>query len=149
MGLKTFTAWIHQHEHFKEKCPDNLIAVADAKLLSIWLSTCTAEVRRADGQPYPPRTLDNILSGLLQYIHSLPLEHPLFQEASCYKRQRLQIPPYCSCWHGDKVGYCYVFLLTFSLKSTTSFLGYMRYYSPCMEFITHQILSIAVAMGYK
>ena len=27
-----------------------------------------------------------------------------FQEASCYMCQHFQIPPYCGCWHGDKVG---------------------------------------------
>ena len=75
--MKTFAAWREYHNgHFDNKCPEDLLEAADPKLLDKWLSTFIVEIRRADGHPYPPKTLDNILSGLLRYIRSLPLENP-------------------------------------------------------------------------
>ena len=70
--------WLFVHHHNKHlKCLDYLLDVADPKLLSTWLSPLLiAEARSANGQPYPSRTLGNILSGFLRYIHSLPLQNP-------------------------------------------------------------------------
>ena len=76
-AVKTFAAWREYHNgDFGDKCPDDLLKTADPKLLDKWLSTFIVQIRRADGHLYPPKTLDNILSGLLRYIRSLPLENP-------------------------------------------------------------------------
>ena len=47
------------------------------------------ETGREDGQPYPPKTLDNIMSGLLRYTRSLPLkDQPNFlsKDNPCFKK---------------------------------------------------------------
>ena len=76
-AVKIFGVWSEYHnEHFDNKCPNNLLEAADPKLLDKWLSTFIVEIRRADGHPYPLKTQDNILSGLLRYILPLPLENP-------------------------------------------------------------------------
>ena len=141
LGLKTFTAWIHHNEHF------NLIAVANAKLLSIWLSTCTAEARRADDQPYPPRTPDNILSGLLHTFTRYLWRTPCFKKLLATSDNVFKSLRTAVVGVETKSVIATYFYSTFPLKSTTSFLGYMRYYSPCIGFITHQILSIAEQRG--
>ena len=67
--MKTFAAWREYHNgHFDDKCPDDLLEAADPKLLDKWLLAFIVEIRRADGHPYPSKTLDNILSRLLRYI---------------------------------------------------------------------------------
>ena len=38
--------------------------------------------------------------------------------------------------------------VTFTLKTTTSFLGNIRFYPPCAGFITSKMLSVAIAMEY-
>ena len=76
-SLKNFNTWKDHHNSFSgEKCLDDLLEEANPELLNKWLSTFIMETRREDGQPYPPKTLDNILSGLLRYTWSRPLKDP-------------------------------------------------------------------------
>jgi uncharacterized NAD(P)/FAD-binding protein YdhS len=40
-----------------EVCPEDLLDNPDPKKLNYWLLHFVAEVRRQDGQPYPPKTI--------------------------------------------------------------------------------------------
>ena len=54
-----------------EKCPDSLLLQMDPVLLNKWLSIFVAETRKVNGDPYPPSTLQSLLSGLLRYMRSI------------------------------------------------------------------------------
>ena len=51
-----------------EQCPDNILLTEDAEDLSKWLCYFCMEVRKANGEPYTPRTILQILAGLLRYM---------------------------------------------------------------------------------
>ncbi len=48
----------------REECPEDLLDNPDTQKLNYWLSRFVTEVRRQDGQPYPPRSVHQILAGL-------------------------------------------------------------------------------------
>ena len=57
-ALKCFNEWRYaRNEKSSEKCPDDLLEAQCPEALDRWLSTFIAEVRRVDGDQYPPRTI--------------------------------------------------------------------------------------------
>ena len=46
------------------ECPMNLLTSLNVQQLHYWLSRFVTEVRKQDGLPYPPRTIQQILAGL-------------------------------------------------------------------------------------
>ena len=46
------------------ECPSDLFEVGDPDNLNFWVLRFINEVRRADGDPYPPRTIHQLLAGL-------------------------------------------------------------------------------------
>ena len=52
----------------EESFPDEVLLTDDPKLLCSCLCKYVMETRKENGQPYPPKTLFNLLSGLQRYI---------------------------------------------------------------------------------
>ena len=70
-GLRVFRAWRdHRNKSVAEQCPADLLEVPTVEHLNYWLSHFVVEARREDGQPYPPGSINNILSGLYRYSKS-------------------------------------------------------------------------------
>lgn len=63
---------------YEGRCPLELLSSRDPVLLSKWLSLFVNETRRSDGTLYPPKTIYQILCGLLRYSRSLNAEAPNF-----------------------------------------------------------------------
>ena len=45
-------------------CPEDLLQKPDVQKLNYWLCRFVTEVRKKDGQPYPPKTIQQILAAL-------------------------------------------------------------------------------------
>ena len=76
-ALKCFNEWRYaRNEKSSEKCPDDLLEEQCPEALDRWLSTFIAEVRRVDGDQYPPRTIHQLLSGVLRYMRSCSCDTP-------------------------------------------------------------------------
>ena len=70
-AVRVFKAWREQRsEEIDGKCPDNLLEDPSVDALNFWLARFVVEVRREDGKPYPPATINNILAGLYRYSKS-------------------------------------------------------------------------------
>ena len=67
-ALRVFRTWREQrNEHEDDKCPETLLEEPQVELLNFWLSRFVMEARREDGKPYPPSSINNILSGLYRF----------------------------------------------------------------------------------
>ena len=68
-ALKNFETWRDQRNAKvscdDERCPLELLSTTDAALLTKWLCLFINETRRSDGTLYPPKTLYQLLCGLL------------------------------------------------------------------------------------
>ena len=66
--MRVFSKWrVQRNGDISDKahqCPENLLDDPDSKKLNFWLSRFVTEVRKQDGQSYPPRTIHQILSAL-------------------------------------------------------------------------------------
>ena len=79
-ALRAFRDWADQrNKRFAEKCPRDLFdkphstdAICDT------LQRFVAEARRTNGTPYPPKTLYQILCGLLRYFREVQPNPPNF-----------------------------------------------------------------------
>ena len=73
-ALENFHSWlIHRNNGAKcnaDICPETLLEDMDSTRLNKWFAAYVAETRKVNGDPYPPSTLQSLLSGLFQ--HMLP-----------------------------------------------------------------------------
>ena len=68
-ALKCFCEWRSaRNGSDKDSCPFDLLEIQNPPDLDKWISIFIAEVRRVDGKPYPPRSIHQLLSGLLRYM---------------------------------------------------------------------------------
>ena len=51
-------------------CPSDCLERPADETLNLWLARFVVESRRADGYPYPPTTITNLLSGLYQFARN-------------------------------------------------------------------------------
>ena len=63
-SMKVFSEWRSARDG-DEKCPSDLF---ENPTTGYWLPRFINEVRRTDGEPYPPRTINQILAGLQRYM---------------------------------------------------------------------------------
>ena len=66
--LKCFNEWWYaRNENRKaiDKCPDDLLEVQYPEALNKWIATFIAEVCHVDGERYPPKSIHQLLSGIL------------------------------------------------------------------------------------
>ena len=66
----------------EEKCPDNVLERPDVTKLNFWLSRFVAEVRRSDNEPYPPKSIHQLLCGILRFMRSIDPACPNFLDRS-------------------------------------------------------------------
>ena len=67
-ALKVFNEWTYSRESEERNCPDNLLERGNNEELNYWLPRFINEVRRTDGNPYPPRSIHQLLAGLQRYM---------------------------------------------------------------------------------
>ena len=72
-----------------EQCPETLLEKPIAEPLNYWLSRFVVEVRREDGNPYPPSSISNNLAGLYRYTKALVRTCPNFMNR---KERRASAP---------------------------------------------------------
>ena len=64
-SMKVFQEWKYSRSTDDDgECPSDLFEVGDPDNLNFWVPRFINEVRRADGDPYPPRTIHQLLAGL-------------------------------------------------------------------------------------
>ena len=63
-----FNEWRYSLESEERNCPDNLLETGNNEELNYWLPKFINEVRRTDGNPYPPRSIHQLLAGLQRYM---------------------------------------------------------------------------------
>ena len=51
-----------------KRCPENLLDKPEVEKVNYWMSRFVAEVRNRKGEPYPPRSIHQLLAGLQCYI---------------------------------------------------------------------------------
>ena len=70
-SIENFSSWM-AHRNSRpgpiEKCPEDVLKSKDPELLSKWIGTFAAETRKTNGEPYTPKTLYAILTGILRYM---------------------------------------------------------------------------------
>ena len=75
--MKYFNEWCSaRNTKGVEECPSDLLGAQIPAQLDKWIATFIAEVHRVDGNPYPPRTIHQLLSGLLRYMCQTSQEVP-------------------------------------------------------------------------
>jgi hypothetical protein len=74
-SVNVFKEWkaARSYSDDEEKCPDNLFVFAIPEELNHWLPRFINEVRKEDGLPYPPRSIQLLLAGLQR--HMLDINH--------------------------------------------------------------------------
>ena len=64
-------------ESIAEKCPDDILECPEASKLDFWLSRFVVEVHWTDSQPYPPKSVHQLLHYTCHYCQfalTLPAE---------------------------------------------------------------------------
>ena len=69
-SLSVFQKWKSSCAGDK-KCPENILEQPDPVTLNFWLPCFIAKVRRLDRKPYPPKTIHQLMCGLLRYMRSV------------------------------------------------------------------------------
>ena len=68
-----------------EQCPADLLDKCDVSKINYWLARFVVEVRRQDGQPYPPKTIHLILAGLQRIMLEKRPNTPKFLDRKEYR----------------------------------------------------------------
>ena len=64
-ALRAFNEWIQErNKRCEDKCPESILETENAESLAKWLSLFTIEVRKKDGERYPPATIHMLLCAL-------------------------------------------------------------------------------------
>ena len=79
-AVRNFRAWSNsRNECFPDDpVPNDLLTSSDTETLNKWLSLFAAETRNSKGEPYPPSTIYQLLSGLLRSMREHNPECPNF-----------------------------------------------------------------------
>ena len=64
---RVFAEWRASRDD-EEVCPPDILENPNIKKLNFWIPRFINEVRCIDGQPYPPRTINQILAGLQRHL---------------------------------------------------------------------------------
>ena len=84
-ALKNFHAWKQErnHIHSEEPVPDDLLETASPEEISRWLAHYVAEMRNTRRKPYPPKTIYQLLTGILRHLRlTQPHNCPNFLDRS-------------------------------------------------------------------
>ena len=83
-GVKVFQDWRAERnvKDRSENCPPDLLETADPMKLNFWLSRFVTEIRKQNGQPYPPRSIQLILAALQRKMLETSPDAPWFLDQS-------------------------------------------------------------------
>ena len=72
-ALSNFDAWrdARNKRYSADKVPDDLLTCNDPAVLSLHLSRYVLETRKCNGEPYPPKTIRQLLCGLLCHMRDI------------------------------------------------------------------------------
>ena len=79
-AMRCFKEWVSTRNKglpkgYNQHCPLNLLDNPDVEKVNYWISLFVAEVRNKKGEPYPPRSIHQLLAGLQRYTLE---KHPNF-----------------------------------------------------------------------
>lgn len=80
-ALKNLSEWREEYNrrHSDKSCPEEvLLPTCSKELLNEWLCVYITETRNKNGEPYPPRTVYSLLSGILREMRVQNPEYPNF-----------------------------------------------------------------------
>ena len=71
-AVRTFEQWrnFYKSKQNKSKCPHDILMTEDIEALCHWLCILVMEVRKESGDPYTPRSIVQLMSGLNRKISS-------------------------------------------------------------------------------
>ncbi len=82
-ALKNFNAWtVTRNARNSEQVPDDLLESHDAKLVCKWLCYYVQETRKEDGDPYPPKTLKQLLCGIKRLMDTNKVPFNIFDKSN-------------------------------------------------------------------
>ena len=74
-AVENFYSWMSQrNESSDKKCPQTLLEDMMPAELNKWLSIYVAETRKVNGEPYPPTSIQLLLSGLQRHMRAMDNE---------------------------------------------------------------------------
>ena len=89
-AVNVWKAWsTHRRSTNSLRCPSHLLIMANNKWeLNYWMTRFVMEVRRKDGQEYPPNTLHQICCGILRYVREITPEMDFFKDPAFSELQK-------------------------------------------------------------
>ena len=106
--MRVFCEWRDQRNSKEDSCycPDDLLDDPVPEKLNYWLCRFISEVRRQDGNPYPPRTINQILAGLQRHILEVSPNTPklLDKSISIYRDLHRTCDAVYRQLHSDGIG---------------------------------------------
>ena len=90
-AVRVFNEWIQQRNKRTEvKYPSDILEKEhECVVLCKCLKHFVSEARRGDGKPYPPKTLYQILCGLLRYLRQSQTNPPIFLDRKDFRFKEL------------------------------------------------------------
>ena len=78
-AFNTLSAWrdAYNKTFSADQCPLDTFKNCKAATLNKWLVRFVAEASIEDGSPYPPKTIQALLTGLLRHVHTSTGKEPL------------------------------------------------------------------------
>ena len=88
-AFKVFLDWRAERNSTEEEeqCPRDLFDNPSVSIINYWLCRFVTEVRRQDGNPYPPKTIQQLLAGLQRKMLDANPDAPRFmdRQESCFR----------------------------------------------------------------
>jgi hypothetical protein len=83
-ALRVYEEWkTERNNASNDKCPDDLLTSPDVTKLNYWLSRFVAEVRKGNGDCYPPKTIHQLLAGVQRYLFEVDPHIPKLLDKKC------------------------------------------------------------------
>ena len=94
-AIGVFKQWIEQRNQSSpdDACPEDFLELShseDVHRLQKWLCRFVVEARKQDGEPYPPTSLQMLLSGILRYMRNLHGDTPDFLSKKDWRFRELR-----------------------------------------------------------
>ena len=107
-AIKTFESWSEARNRSRpqDPIPVDLLACNDPARLCTHISRFAVETRKANGDPYLPATIHQLLCGLLRYMREISPTCPNFldKKDSRFKQLHCTLDAYFHKLHSDGIG---------------------------------------------
>ena len=122
-ALKNFDLWRKARNTCRpeDSVPVNFFQCTDPKLLNRHLSRFVLEMRKSNGERYPPATLHHLLCGLLRHLNSRTRAVPILWTRRFFdfgSFMVLSMPTSISSIRRESVGKCSMLKLSLRVKKT-------------------------------